>query len=570
VLKVEPTYVDYFHFRQLKAGKHYVSVRSDLSDLEEKAAFVLDPQNKEAVQEIVTNANNWCRARMIPASIARDFLDIWDSYVGYLDAFDPKWTNTWAPVKAKLFAPGSPYKMEPLSRLKHVSNTDDPGKAAENATGKTEPLYRLKKVRIIDEADKSAESVPENKKPVLYFHVGLHKTGTTFLQCALCSKSKVSAPILLSDNFLFVGTCPSSCGASSTEFLAHSLKYWFSDGGSSAHFAPLFPHDRNSSNTSHAGVMQLPELGPDLIQKLEQVKNRNVILIFEETGSLSQQRIAALANYLLPNWDVHVIVAYRRLYEWLPSLYNQRRKYQRNDNWPSDGFGSPPVVPFDLDDRAGFSKMVEQIESLQQHPAETVLYNYQKYFPSVSILDFHNVTSSNDHAESTDQALLQYFLCSVITSAPQTCDAASQQRIKGPKTNPSFNLDYDLLALTAYRQKLLPKNANRRATTQAMERWVQLKMRQHHQQQEGSGHENTGPNDHYALLMPQQCLSSDKLSRLEALSTTVEQKLFPWTEARKREHDEGFRKAVGKGKFCSVNATEALKLAVWHDFFQNQ
>ena len=33
----------------------------------------------------------------------------------------------------------------------------------------------------------------------------------------------------------------------------------------------------------------------------------------------------------LEGWDVHVAVGYRRYYDWLPSVYNQRHKYRNYD-----------------------------------------------------------------------------------------------------------------------------------------------------------------------------------------------------------------------------------------------
>ena len=45
-------------------------------------------------------------------------------------------------------------------------------------------------------------------RPRLILHVGLPKTGTTFLQCSLCSQFKITQPILLRDNWVYLGTCP--------------------------------------------------------------------------------------------------------------------------------------------------------------------------------------------------------------------------------------------------------------------------------------------------------------------------------------------------------------------------
>lgn len=48
---------------------------------------------------------------------------------------------------------------------------------------------------------------PENR-PRFILHVGLPKTGTTYLQCSLCSQFNVSEEVLLKDNWVYLGTCP--------------------------------------------------------------------------------------------------------------------------------------------------------------------------------------------------------------------------------------------------------------------------------------------------------------------------------------------------------------------------
>jgi hypothetical protein len=94
VVKVDPEYVDYFHFKDLVAWKHYVPVKYDLSDLVQQAAFVTDPTNDEVVHTIIANANDWCRRRMVWTAIAEDVLDIWDAYVRLLNQANHPINNT--------------------------------------------------------------------------------------------------------------------------------------------------------------------------------------------------------------------------------------------------------------------------------------------------------------------------------------------------------------------------------------------------------------------------------------------------------------------------------------------
>jgi Glycosyl transferase family 90 len=96
VIKVEPKFVDFFHFHSLQSWKHYVPVKYDLSDLEEQTEFVMDPRNDNVVLQIVQNAQQWCMEHMNPDALAHDTLYIWEKYLGYLDAWNEQWREIWA------------------------------------------------------------------------------------------------------------------------------------------------------------------------------------------------------------------------------------------------------------------------------------------------------------------------------------------------------------------------------------------------------------------------------------------------------------------------------------------
>lgn len=120
VLKVDPLYVDYFHLKaedRPVAWEHFVPIRYDLLDLHERAAWVLDPVNAKVVAQIVGNANAWCRHQLSRPTLARDFLDIWQAYVEYLDLADPLWyEHAWGIAKEAIFSRQSDYGMVKLKR----------------------------------------------------------------------------------------------------------------------------------------------------------------------------------------------------------------------------------------------------------------------------------------------------------------------------------------------------------------------------------------------------------------------------------------------------------------------
>ena len=108
ILKVDPEFVEYFYARhnsnrqhgsmddhdnELQAWKHYIPIKSDFSNIQEMAEYVLDPANDIVLQEIVHNANEWCRHNMITSTIMSDMLDVWDRYVELLNINNNHWTD---------------------------------------------------------------------------------------------------------------------------------------------------------------------------------------------------------------------------------------------------------------------------------------------------------------------------------------------------------------------------------------------------------------------------------------------------------------------------------------------
>jgi hypothetical protein len=74
----------------------------------------LDPVQAETVSQIVANANAWCQRQMNWPALARDYLDIWQAYVEYLDVADPLWyerDGVWKSAKQNMFAPEMGYSM---------------------------------------------------------------------------------------------------------------------------------------------------------------------------------------------------------------------------------------------------------------------------------------------------------------------------------------------------------------------------------------------------------------------------------------------------------------------------
>lgn len=102
VVKIEPKYFEYF-YPELKPWKHFIPVKNDLSDLDQNVRWAVDPKNEKAVLDIIESANQWCSQRILNQELARDQVDIWESYVRQLNRGDAAWTKKWAQHKKSLF-----------------------------------------------------------------------------------------------------------------------------------------------------------------------------------------------------------------------------------------------------------------------------------------------------------------------------------------------------------------------------------------------------------------------------------------------------------------------------------
>jgi hypothetical protein len=86
--------VNYFE-QELVPWVHYIPVNSNLSDIVEKAAYVADPANDEAMKLMVQRANEWCRSKMTVTQFGLDMLWILISYLNFLHESDDVRDQPW-------------------------------------------------------------------------------------------------------------------------------------------------------------------------------------------------------------------------------------------------------------------------------------------------------------------------------------------------------------------------------------------------------------------------------------------------------------------------------------------
>jgi hypothetical protein len=395
----------------------------------------------------------------------------------------------------------------------------------------------------------------QRHRPKLVLHVGPPKTATTFLQCSLCSPSSATTTdkMLAQDQWVYLGTCPDSCGKPSSSMQgSRYLKH--------LHSTFFFKTPKDNNNNDNNSTISLPELGPDFLWRLTAAREtgKNALLIFENLHRISDQHVAVLAEHLKLDWDVEVVVAYRHLYDWLPSKYNQMNrpskvklnavKWPGETNWPTEG---QDILPFDLENRGDFTALVHGIESTGLHPTATVVRKYQPYF-TTHVVDLHNLQKASD----TGDAYLQHLFCHILQAA-HTCEAAAAGQIgtDSIQSNPSPSLHYEMLAVRAYQQGLIPHNdstvigrpVSRQVVVLAIQRRQEVQL-------------NLTAND-FQLT----CLPYSTLDRLVDLSVQVEASLFGYSVEREAQHRTGFAARLHAKKYCHIDVDRVLENAGWRN-----
>lgn len=407
----------------------------------------------------------------------------------------------------------------------------------------------------------------EDSKPSFIFYVGIPKTATTFIQCTICANIKVTRPILLKDNYEYIGTCPfRACGIEETpsEQLRHRRNAFFKNAPQlSEGMGPILHHPRKGDHIS-SGI----ELSDEFREKVSAVFKRrhNAVMVFEGAHVFPDNLIQSLSEYLTPQWNVKIVVGYRPLYDWLPSKYNSVYKNDLDKSWPgkpdlNDRNIAKEVLPFDLDDRGKFSSMVHSFENVyHKHPTEIVRDNFLLYFRDVVILALNKLPEANGKGDP----ILENFFCTIVPNASQICRDVQDGAMNFPSSrNPSVSFDEDLLAVAAYRRgNLLGKWQEAKPGNRAVVRYA---IAEYYRQELNNITKKASSSYTFPLI----CWSNNKLKRLNDLSLQLERQLFSstWSDEQGVAHTHGFQEAWSKKKFCSIDTHKALRQEVWQRFF---
>lgn len=255
----------------------------------------------------------------------------------------------------------------------------------------------------------------------------------------------------------------------------------------------------------------------------------------------------SLATLLQFDWDVSVVVVYRRYFDWLPSSKQQMERWTpkkpKMNKWNRQGGKVPgPLFP-------DFWKLPPGHALQRYFFADYLIESTKKYLP---------ITILNLHSPGVDSAVTN-FICNALPGARQSCLASREQdarKTEETKSNPSLTTMYDTLVMAADERGLIPDSSrlNRRAVTM-----------------QALSHHETTLNETYRdfpLVCPQQIEYEGFLNK----SLLLEQKVLPdffHSAFGEVEHIKQFWEAANKGKFCHIDTATVLEDPHWVDFFSS-
>jgi len=372
-----------------------------------------------------------------------------------------------------------------------------------------------------------------NKKPTFVIHVGPPKTATTTLQQSLVLEY---SPFLKQDNYTYLGN-RAGLPVPPTQLQTMLLD--------------LNCQRKVAEARHYNDSLAIIPCWMSLKKELHSWKGQNVILSHENMASTWHEFQEGPGPFdwvsiksLLSNWNVVIVVGYRRFVEWIPScIYEEEKpgKKPRRHLWQSQGGKHPdPFLP-------KLQNYIEKKEARMFRYTDSVMNVFGKHF-TVEILNIHD-----------PRGVLMTFLCDILPNADNACHHSLQSTKSEKRANAASQeqavIDYDRIVTAATDAGLL--NTKTLSRDSAVDR-----TRLFHEQ---ALHET-------ASNLPVVCLEEAKLSSLLEQSLDLERRVVPQfyaSELGERAHQESFSRMVHAHKFCSVDTNAVLRNETWRQFFAN-
>eukprot|EP00535_Pseudo-nitzschia_heimii_P007036 CAMPEP_0197190542 /NCGR_PEP_ID=MMETSP1423-20130617/21839_1 /TAXON_ID=476441 /ORGANISM="Pseudo-nitzschia heimii, Strain UNC1101" /LENGTH=844 /DNA_ID=CAMNT_0042642941 /DNA_START=241 /DNA_END=2778 /DNA_ORIENTATION=+ len=371
--------------------------------------------------------------------------------------------------------------------------------------------------------DPNVEDQSVSPKPRLFLHVGPQKTGSSTLQSMLDKLSGLTGK-LDGDHLRYRHVMPE---AGDFDCVLDDWGGW---------------HDCRASDFLRSLIRTAKEEGANL-------------LLTDE--NLDANFVSGLRKAIDDSeWDVTVIVVYRRIHEWLVSWYNQIQKTTNVDAsgavlfdaagipyrtehtlWPDKGgihipgFGSwydDHTRNWDPSELAGWHRSIEYFRV------------YQESFDKVLLYNLHG-----------DGSMPLDFFCDIFGAA-HACQRIKSNTIPIEDINGSVHLDHDILAVYAYEQGLVPRTLSRQEVVSAITAYVQAA----------------------DVSIPRRCDPEREaqiwswLVATERIAIEQDSSKF-WSNAMERALRESYESFVATGKLCDVDTSAIIHDEGWIYFFRS-
>jgi hypothetical protein len=360
-------------------------------------------------------------------------------------------------------------------------------------------------ILVLQRATKSATPLTHTR-PLLILHVGPPKTGTTSLQHSL----NLFQSELLQDGYYYMGNSStvqdfSRCMNRLKNPKSKGTECWYDFAGT------LERHRRLGHNV---------------------IASNEVISLHAQLNELFWKLLQDALRAWLPH--VLVVVSYRHLHNFLPSTHFELQKNQR---WPSAREKGKFVTPFVKFWKTKYNRDLQMSGPIPTPAA--VLSRFRNSSYDVSILDIENKEQISE------------FFCAILTNAPTACRALRNQT-SAPQLNRNDGgqVNYDALALLAWQREFLKRDQTRRYLRNKIKDFNEKTMKR--------------TPTHFPL----ECMTDLQEAMLWNESVVHAQQVgLPLDANMLKAMRQDFDRTKSKKKLCTINATAALEMPEWLDFF---
>mmetsp|Transcript_17259 Transcript_17259/g.25327 ORF Transcript_17259/g.25327 Transcript_17259/m.25327 type:complete len:531 (-) Transcript_17259:64-1656(-) len=419
------------------------------------------------------------------------------------------------------------------------------------SVGIKKPKKREQIRPVVSESDEEIVITPTSQKPALVLHVGPQKTGSTSVQLNVI-RSKIFRPLLKKDHYQeIVGFEYQDFDKLRKKCLDIPEKCDYS------YWNHLKTEHRQAYNNTAAGKQINAVLDGNNKTNADEDLPIYTLHTNEEWALLPHSQLTfSLLKELFEPWNsVHVIIFYRPVMDWLPSMYKQYRKYLL---YRPRSLDTPWKEGYQVkrNEQMTFPAFLRDL--IESDRLRDTLATFEFYQQVLSQLkNHHKINIMQTYAP--DDEIEREFLCK-LPGATKSCSHMNTMiDYKWNRMNKLIlPLNLDLVIVEAWHQNLV--SIKRHSAAVALE-------------------EKMKALNITITEMPQICISKDEEEWLWN-RTLVSEKLFgksafiPNTYSSDKATESSalrskFENALSQKKYCSVNATAVLEIERFRSLFDD-